>query len=257
MSKLNNLTDFLTSLADTFRSKLGTTAAINPQDFDSKVSEVYSKGKTAQHKAFWDVFQDEGKRTNYSRAFYGEGWTKENFKPCYDMKLTNAYFTFCHSTIYGDLVKILSDLGVTLDLSGAVTVENCFSSTQFTRVGVVDTSSETELKHLFFKSKQLETVDKLILKDDGSQTFDKTFNECYALKNLTVEGKIGGTTLNLRFSPLTRESITSVINAVSTTHKGAKILLKHTAVKNAFGSVTNTEWLALTNTRPNCTIVLS
>ena len=49
MSKLNNLTDFLTSLADKFRSKLGTTGAINPQDFDSKVDEVYEKGKSDEY----------------------------------------------------------------------------------------------------------------------------------------------------------------------------------------------------------------
>ena len=44
MAKTNNLTDFLTGLADKFRSKLGGTALINPQDFESKIDEVYQKG---------------------------------------------------------------------------------------------------------------------------------------------------------------------------------------------------------------------
>ena len=47
MSKSDNLTDFLTSLANKFRGKLGNRP-INPQDFDSKVDEVYEAGKVAQ-----------------------------------------------------------------------------------------------------------------------------------------------------------------------------------------------------------------
>lgn len=44
MAKTNNLTNFLTGLADKFRSKLGGTALINPQSFESKIDEVYQKG---------------------------------------------------------------------------------------------------------------------------------------------------------------------------------------------------------------------
>lgn len=45
MAKNNNLTDFLTSLANKFRDKLGTSNPINPQDFEDKVDEVYAKGQ--------------------------------------------------------------------------------------------------------------------------------------------------------------------------------------------------------------------
>ena len=83
MSKINNLTDFLTSLADTFRSKLGTTRTINPQDFDSKVSEVYEKGVSDEYDRFWDAYQDNGNRTDYRMAFCSTSWTEENFKPKY------------------------------------------------------------------------------------------------------------------------------------------------------------------------------
>ena len=44
MAKTDNLTDFLTGLADKFRAKLGGTALINPQSFESKIDEVYQKG---------------------------------------------------------------------------------------------------------------------------------------------------------------------------------------------------------------------
>lgn len=44
MAKTDNLADFLKGLADKFRAKLGGTALINPQSFESKIDEVYQKG---------------------------------------------------------------------------------------------------------------------------------------------------------------------------------------------------------------------
>lgn len=44
MAKTNNLTDFLTSEANKFRSVLGTQGTIDPQDFDSLIDDVYTKG---------------------------------------------------------------------------------------------------------------------------------------------------------------------------------------------------------------------
>ena len=44
MAKSDNLTDFLRGLADKFRSVLGTSSPINPQDFEDKIQGVYDKG---------------------------------------------------------------------------------------------------------------------------------------------------------------------------------------------------------------------
>lgn len=44
MAKNNNVTDFLTSEANKFRSVLGTSGTINPQDFDGLIDDVYTKG---------------------------------------------------------------------------------------------------------------------------------------------------------------------------------------------------------------------
>lgn len=40
MSKANNLTDFLTDVADAIRAKKNTTAKINPQDFSSEIASI-------------------------------------------------------------------------------------------------------------------------------------------------------------------------------------------------------------------------
>lgn len=44
MAKNNNLTDFVTDLANGFRSALGTSGTIDPQDFKDLISSVYTKG---------------------------------------------------------------------------------------------------------------------------------------------------------------------------------------------------------------------
>ena len=44
MAKTDNLTDFLTGIADAIREKKGTTGTINPQDFSSEIASIESGG---------------------------------------------------------------------------------------------------------------------------------------------------------------------------------------------------------------------
>ena len=44
MAKNNNLTDFLTDVANAIREKKGTTAKINPQDFSSEIASISTGG---------------------------------------------------------------------------------------------------------------------------------------------------------------------------------------------------------------------
>ena len=67
MSKQNNLTDFLTGVADAIRAKKGTTALINPQNFESEIAGI-SVPKEEQEKSVeitengtTEVLPDDGK----------------------------------------------------------------------------------------------------------------------------------------------------------------------------------------------------
>lgn len=80
------------------------------------------------------------------------------------------------------------------------------------------------------------------------------FNGCAALEELPISGTIKVGDLNLKDSPkLSKASITSIINALSTTKSGLTVTLSKTAVNNAF---TTDEWNALIGTRTNWTISL-
>lgn len=49
MAKTDNLTDFLTGVAEAIRTKKGTTAKINPQDFETEISSI-TTSKPEQEK---------------------------------------------------------------------------------------------------------------------------------------------------------------------------------------------------------------
>lgn len=239
--------------------QLTTIAENEPKVYNAGYNQgVYDSGYNAHEKDFWDSYQNYGNRTKYEYAFYGEGWNDVTLVPRYSMKPTDASRMFAYSQLNCDLPSYLTELGITLDFSKAAATDRCFAYAYFTHIGEVNTTSAHNLRYMFYRCEQLETIDKLILKSDGTQNLGYAFNHCPNLKNITVEGAIGGTTnFDIAQSTmLTKESITSIINAVSTTQT-VKITLSRQAVISAFGSVTNTEWLTLKNTRPKCTVALA
>lgn len=62
MAKNNNLTDFLTDVADAIRKKKGTASKINPQDFSAEIKSIETGGDAVESKEYKDVnfFDYEG-----------------------------------------------------------------------------------------------------------------------------------------------------------------------------------------------------
>ena len=250
-------------IATAIREKTSTDKTYKISDMPEGVNEVYEAGQLSEYDKFWDNYQTNGNRRNYYNAFYGSGWNNETFKPKYNIQPTNSYMMFANSQISGDLVEILSNLGITFDLSkNTNTVAHTFANTQFTRIGIVSCISVAQATNLFQNSKQLTTVDKLILKPEGTQPLDNSFLNCTTLENITIEGVIGRN-ISLAHSPLTAASITNIINVLSDTAEEMTATFNLSAVNNAFetskgaedGS-TSEEWLTLVSSKPNWKIEL-
>ena len=73
------------------------------------------------------------------------------------------------------------------------------------------------------------------IRTDENTVFSETFNYCTALKNVTFEGVIGQN-LNIRWSPLSADSIRSIITHLSDTAQGKTLTLSRTAVENAIAN---------------------
>ena len=226
------------------------------------VPKVYEAGKTAEWHRFWDAFQLNGTRTAYDYAFYScgdsavnGGWTDEIFKPKYDIKPKGTCYSMFFRSNIKDLTK--TGCGVDIDFSQATTFNAMFYASGIVTLGVLDLRNVTNISQAFQYCNYLKTIEKIILKDDGSQTIsDTTFQWASELQEIRFEGAIG---CNINFqwqSKLSKASITSIVNALSPTASGKTATFDISAITSAFGATTNPEWTALVATKQNWTISL-
>lgn len=228
---------------------------------------VYQAGQEQGLADFWEVFQNGGERTYYDGAFYGGWWGKNIFVPKYDITPVNSQWMFQFFNrdyeIF-DLAQYLEDLGVTLDMSNAATGYFTFYYMNVSRLPVLDMSNATTLTTCF-RYNYATTIDKVIFKDDGSQTGSNVFNNMTNLQNIVIEGKIGLNIIDLSASTLlSKASITSFVNALLESASGKSITFSLTAVNNAFETSTGAadgstseEWGTLIATKSNWTISLA
>ena len=179
--------------------------------------EVYEAGKQAEYDAFWDAYQDNGNRTNYEHAFMH--WPDECYNPKYPIIMAANSYAFQDAR---------------------------FKSTKVD----IDISQSPKTYYVFYNTK-IETITKLIVAE--SVVFDgQSFLYSSYLKNITIEGVIGSS-IDFKSCPLTKASITSIINALSSSTSGQTCTLKKTAKEAAF---TADEWATLIATKSNWTFSL-
>lgn len=232
------------------------------RDYATKVKEVYEAGKKSQYDEFWDNYQDYGNKAIYLYAFAGLGWTDETFKPKYDIKPTDtAQGAFSENKITDFRSEAI---GVEIDTSQATICTQLFIRSKVKYIGTISLESATNFDYAFYQCSELESIEKIILKEDGTNSLTSAFNYCSNLKEVKFEGVLGLNNLNLQWSTkLSKASITSVINALSTTTSGLSVTLTKLAVNKGFETsegandgITSAEWTTLIGTRSNWTINL-
>lgn len=172
--------------------------------------EVYEAGQKSEYDFFWDAFQENGNRRTYTNAF-GYNWTKEAFKPKYDLivGIAKNYTMFANCPIEGSLTEILNELGITLYFEGGYS-SGTFNPCEFSEIDI-STSNCFNTFASTFGCKKLTT---LKLPAINSRTvFNATAFDCPVLENLTLSGVIG-TSINFQYSPLTPESMKNVISCL-------------------------------------------
>lgn len=179
------LQEKLKSIANAIREKLGTTELIVPNDFASKIDDVYNAGKQAEQDRFWDEFQNYGERTGYSYAFYSTGFDDLIYNPKYPIILTgktSAGNMYAYNTIITD-----------------------------TKVDIIFSGSDISTNMMFYGATKLKTIKKIVF-NETTQIATNTFTNTSNLENLTVEGVIAQSLYIHYSTKITHDSIMSVIN---------------------------------------------
>ncbi|MBO5059830.1 MAG: hypothetical protein J6C82_02815 [Clostridia bacterium] len=263
----------MTALADEIRAKTGEDEPMALDEMASKIEDVYNIGVEKQNNMFWELFQCGGNRNAYTFAF--SYWDAEMFYPKYDLKVVSgdSMFRFFgrrfdeNGTIYIpdktiDLTERLKSCGVKLDTSEWTSGALFTLQSGFHRIPEIDSRNIDTLLNIFSWNSLLEKIDKIILKNDGSQVFSGVFVHCLKLKDVIIEGKIGND-FDIHWSPLSKESILSIFNALLDISEEKSISLSLSAIDEAFETTdgagdgsTSDEWKELLGTKSNWTVVL-
>lgn len=227
----------------------------------------YIEGKQAEYDAFWDAFQQNGNRTDYANAFYGQSFDFNNFFPKYDMRPTGytgeLFYAWTRASHSGSLIQRLKECGVVLDTSNCTSLGSAFAYTQITEIPTIDCTALSGTSVIVFAHGygRLKKIEKLIVKE-GIE-FTNWFLNTY-LEEVIFEGVISTGSLNLQWATgLNKASWISIINTLSATTSGLSMTGSLESVNTAFetsagakdGS-TSTEWLNLIATKSNWTINL-
>lgn len=229
--------------------------------------EVYEAGQRNEHKAFWNAYLPDN-LANWQYLFYSPRWNDDNFYPTKDIKPKGSFTFGLSSHFITNLKQRLIDCGVTLDTSGVTSGNYMVAyASSLTHLPTLSFVGLTEaVKSMFDNNKMLVEIEKIILPSSNNDiTFVNWFYRCYELQHITFEGLISNN-IDFKDCPkLTKASITSIINALSTTTSGLTLTLSRDAVDVAFWDYSSldevpgtmsAEWYRLVETRNNWTITL-
>ena len=215
--------------------------------------DVFEAGKEAQDNEFWKEYQT-GYTSNYLIAtFAGYQWTEKTFKPKYDIcPIATGEYLFYFNNVQ-DLDAAIKNAGIKLDLGKCKKLDSIFLNYTGKIIPSINTEScNVDDTNLFAYAESLTTIKKLVVKNDGTQNFRGWFTRCKSLLNIVIEGVIGQN-FDIKDSPLTKESIESIVNALSTTATGKTVSISKSAKESSF---TEDEWNALISTKTNWTFSL-
>jgi hypothetical protein len=201
--------------------------------------DVYDAGKYAERDAFWKAFTRNGTRTSYTNAF--KGWVQECFNPTRDFVPTASASSMFAESNLTDVAGALKRNGVVLDTSKATNVQMLFYwMRQLTAAPTVDTRNAPSLYCIFNHDDLLQSIEKVILKDDGSQDLNMAFGDCKELVEVRFEGVMGTAVSFAQSTKLSHDSLMSILNALKD-YKGTGTAITCTLGSKNLAKLTDAE----------------
>lgn len=212
MAKNDNLTDFLTDVANAIRDKKGTSDPINPQNFSDEIASIKSGGSS------WTGHADaEGLKaigwTDEDIAYYqehGVNWNEEDdwvYKVSDENKALYGVLTLDNIYYHTEELVYLPKLNT----SGVGSLNGAFSGCKkMLAIPFIDTAQCSNMRYMFEDCKMLRCVSPLNTSNvwtmegmfrycisivhipdmdyTSNNNLDYTFDHCYSLENLNLNG---------------------------------------------------------------------
>lgn len=285
-----SIKELFTAIADVIRERLGIEGKIPTQDMPQRVLDLFftgfnngretgetlgynqgltegiKQGKQAQSDESWDMFTNNGKRTDFIYAF--NRWSKEYIRPnrkIIPTEVNSGSNTFSVNHILKKVEAQYFDFsqkprGNSNTSGWYYTFISCLALEEIEDIGL---GAQKGYYGTFSGCQKLHTIAKIGF-DENTIMDAETFGYCRELQNLTIEGVIGQNGFDVKWSKkLSKASIISIMTHLSDTASGKSITISKTAVNNGFetsagaadGS-TSEEWVTLITAKSNWTINL-
>ena len=179
MAKNNNLSDFLTDIANSIRAKKGTTGTIKAQDFSTEISSIETGGS--------DSLQARLNQTK-SAAYLFYGFTGNNV-----------------------------DYLVNNDFSNVTNMNSMFSVCSYiTTIPLLDTSNVTNMSFMFSGCSKLTTIP--LLDTSKVTAMGSMFENCYELTSIPQLNTSSVTNMSSMFESCANLTTIPQLNTSNVTH---------------------------------------
>ena len=264
----------ITDIADAVREATGTENKFKVSELSSAVNEVYEAGQQDEKSEFWDSFWSNIKFYNTTHKMdmysgynlFGSGWNIDNFKPIYPNEM--IYFSvasrmmqmFNRNPYYNAPYIDLTEFCQRVDFSKVGNASYAFEDARAKNI-TVDFSNATTMLAAFSCGNGGGFENVAVKVSEKCTNFSGIIQYDYYITNFKfTEDSVVAANITFNYNrSLNKDSITSIINALSPTASGKTVTFSKTAVQNAFGTDydSSTEWITFKNSKSNWTITLS
>ena len=171
MAKNDNLGDFLKDVADSIRTKTGTTELINAQDFSDKILNISSGGNTLKN------LLDATKSCNYLFSNYKGISVDDLIQPNDTENVTNTVDMFSECNKLTSIPQ--------LNTNNVTNMYGMFyNCSKLTTIPQLNTSKVTNMGNLFYNCSALESVPQL--NTSNVTNMDNMFYKCSLLTTVPL-----------------------------------------------------------------------
>lgn len=225
MARTNNLTNFLSDVADAIREKKGTSEAIQASDFDTEIANLPSGGGLDWSAIGYSEEPESIEEDyNYAKDIY-DNW---------DSTQTNLQSKFVEDY----KLRIMPLVNTSVATNTSYMFQACYSLKE---VPLLDISNSTTTLRMFQNCYALETAPNL----DYSQatTVREMFSNCFNLKNvpvLNIKKPSSSTSMNnvfLNCFSLTNTSLDNILQmCIGLTSYGGTKTLKQMGIASTYAT---------------------